>query len=169
MGDFMFLKGEKVVYGQTGVCIIEEICEKELIKNQKRLYYVLKPINQENNTIYAPVESEKVVIRAVITKEEAEELISKIPEIVKSKNELSDSKEEYRNCLSTHRCSDLVKLTSQIYNKRKAALENRKKLGLVDEKYMHLAESLLFGELACALEIPVEEVKNYIANKLKNK
>lgn len=169
MGDFMFLKGEKVVYGQTGVCIIEDICEKELIKKQKRLYYVLRPVNQENNVIYAPAESEKVFIRSVITREEAEELISKIPQICEDSEIGDNTKEEYRNCLSTHRCSDLVKLTSQIYNKRKQALENRKKLGFVDEKYMHLAESLLFGELACALEIPVEEVKNYIVNRLKSK
>lgn len=162
----MFNKGELVVYGQTGVCTVADICEKELIKKQKRLYYVLKPVNQENNTIYAPADSDKVAIRAVITREEAEELISKIPEIIEGSDSLDDSKEEYRSCLSSHRCADLVKLTAQIYQKKKTAQENRKKLGFMDEKYMHLAEALLFGELACALEIPVEDVKDYIANRL---
>lgn len=164
----MFSKGEKVVYGQTGVCLVTDVCEKELIKGQKRTYYVLKPLNQENNTIYAPADSEKVFIRGVITCEEAEELISKIPEISESAEDFEDSKEEYRNCLSTHRCSDLVKLTSQIYRKKKTAQENRKKLGFVDEKYMNLAENLLFGELACALGLKPDEVKEYIADKLKN-
>lgn len=165
----MFNKGELVVYGQTGVCTVEDICEKELIKNQKRLYYVLKPINQENNIIYAPADSDKVFMRSVITRAEAEELISEIPEISENSDLFDDSKEEYRNYLSSHRCIDLVKLTSQIYRKKKSAQENRKKLGFVDEKYMRLAENLLFGELACALEIPVENVKDYIANKLNNK
>lgn len=50
----MFSKGEKIVYGSTGVCVIEDICEKELIRNQKKLYYILKPLFQQNNTIYAP-------------------------------------------------------------------------------------------------------------------
>lgn len=165
----MFKKGEKVVYGQTGVCVIADICEKELIKKQKRLYYVLKPINQENNTIYAPADSDKISLRAVITREEAEELISKIPEIIENGNGFDDSKEEYRNCLLSHRCSDLVRLTAQIYEKKKAAQENRKKLGFVDEKYMHLAEALLFGELACALKIPVEDVREYISKRLEEK
>lgn len=39
----MFVKGERIIHSQTGVFVIEDICEIELIKNQKRLYYVLKP------------------------------------------------------------------------------------------------------------------------------
>ena len=105
----------------------------------------------------------------MITREEAEELISKIPEIIENGNSFDDSKEDYRTCLSSYRCSDLVKLTAQIYEKKKTAQENRKKLGFVDEKYMHLAEALLFGELACALKIPVENVKDYISKRLEEK
>ena len=40
----MFKKGDAVVYGQTGVCIIEDIVEKTLIKNEKKKYYLLKPV-----------------------------------------------------------------------------------------------------------------------------
>lgn len=165
----MFSKGEKVVYGQTGVCIVEDICEKELIRGKKCRYYVLRPFYQGNSIIYAPTDSEKIFIRSVITFEEAEELILKITEISESAENFEDSKEEYHNYLSTHRCSDLVKLTSQIYRKKITAGENRKRLGFVDEKYMRLAENLFFGELACALNLEPDEVKQYIAQKLKNK
>ena len=75
----MFAKGEKIVYGSTVVCEVTDICEKELIRNQKRLYYVLKPLYQQNNIIYAPVENGKVFMRAVMSAAEADDLILKIP------------------------------------------------------------------------------------------
>lgn len=165
----MFSVGEKVVYGQTGVCIIEDIIEKELVRNQKRLYYVLKPVYQQNNIIYAPADSDKVFIRPVMTAREADQLILKIPEIKEKSQKKEMSAEEYRAELSSHQVSDLVGLTAVIYEKKKAVKAQKKKLGFSDEKYMRLAEDLLFGELATALDIPVSDVVGYISEKLNNK
>ncbi len=164
----MLKVGEKVVYGKTGVCIVEGQCEKELIKNQKNLYYILKPESSENSTIYAPVEG-KVFIRPIMTKAEAEDLIQRIPEITENSADVELTKEQYEAMISTHNCEDLVGLTCRLYNKKKSAIENRKKPGFVDERYMALAEKLLFGELAAALEIEYDEVKPYIGEKLNNK
>ena len=46
------------------------------------------------------------------------------------------------------------------------AKANKKKLGFSEERYMQLAEELLFGELATALEIPYDEVMEYIEKRL---
>ncbi len=163
----MLKVGEKVVYGKTGVCTVEGQCEKELIRNQKKLYYVLKPLGSENNTIFVPVDANKVFIRPVISKEQAEELILKIPEITELSADIELSKDQYDAIISTHNCEDLIGLTFRLYNKKKTAIENRKKPGYVDERYMALAEKLLFGELACALGIEISEVKEYISKKIK--
>ena len=53
-----------------------------------------------------------------------------------------------------------------IYQKKRTAISLKKKLGFGDEKYMRLAENLLFGELACALDIAIEEVPGYIKAKI---
>ncbi|MBE6750720.1 MAG: hypothetical protein E7560_06115 [Ruminococcaceae bacterium] len=163
----MFLKGEIVVYGQSGVCKIEDICEKELIRNQKKRYYVLKPIFQPNNVIYAPFENNKVFMRKVITKTEAEALILKIPQIIDALPESEVATEEYKKQISNYECADLIKLTSQIYSKRLLARSQKKKLGFLDEKYMSQAENLLFGEFSVALGIPFDEVQKYIEEKIK--
>ncbi|MGI6280357.1 MAG: CarD family transcriptional regulator [Acutalibacteraceae bacterium] len=165
----MYAINDKIIYGQTGVCVVANICEKEFIKGQKRQYYVLKPLYKENSTIYAPVHSDKVFMRPCISRAEAEELISEIPKIMKCLAEKEYSNEEYRGCFYRHNCADLVKLTLHIYRKKETARKNRKRLGFSDEKYMLLAENLLFGELACALEIPLESVKEYIEKKIGNK
>ncbi len=158
----MFNIGQKVLYGKTGVCEIADICQKELIKNQKRNYYILKPLYSDNSVIYAPMDSDKIFIRPIISKQEAEELISKIPEIIESISDRTLTVQEYEEILNTHKCEDLVKLTRKLYIKKKLAKENRKKTGFIDERYTALAEKLLFGELACALEIPITQVEDYI-------
>ena len=162
----MFEIGERVVYGQTGVCEITDICEKEIIKNQKKKYYVLKPFYQQNNTIYAPCDSEKIFMRYVMTKEDADELISQIPQIKQENSDKDFREEDYRRLLSGHRREDLLIITSRIYNKRRSAYANKKKLGFSDEKYFKTAEGLLYGELAVALGIELCEVEGYIKSKL---
>ena len=54
--------GAMVVYGKTGVCTVEGQCEKELVRNQKRLYYILKPFGSPNSTIFVPAEDNKVFV-----------------------------------------------------------------------------------------------------------
>lgn len=165
----MFSIGEKVVYGQTGVCVITDICEKALIRNQKKLYYVLMPCHQQNNVIYAPAEEGKVFMRHIMTAAEADALILKIPEIKKKMRSIELTPDDCRAALADHTCDALVELTARIYEKKKAAQSQKKKLGFSDEKYMKLAESLLFGELAEALGIPLESVGKYIAQKIENR
>lgn len=164
----MFEIGAKVVYGKTGVCTVEGQCEKELTRNQKKLYFVLKPFGSPNSTIFVPVEANKVFVRPVISKKEAEELIDKIPEIIKFSADIELSKEQYDMMIATHNCEDLVGLASRLYQKKKTALENRKKPGYVDERYMALAEKLLLEELACALGLSCDETRQYLDKKLNN-
>ncbi len=58
--------GAMVVYGKTGVCTVEGQCEKELVRNQKRLYYILKPFGSPNSTIFVPAEDNKVFVRPIV-------------------------------------------------------------------------------------------------------
>ena len=168
----MFSKGQKVVYGQTGVCEITDICDKELTPFNVKTYYVLKPIYQQNSTIYCPIDNDKVHMRNIMTKEQAEKLIELIP-TVKTKDFSGDAQkevaEEYRKAVNCDDCSELIVLTMSIYAKKQAAKEMNKKIGTVDERYMQRAEELLFGELAASLEIDANEVQEYIKNRLKAK
>ena len=72
----MFQPGELLVYGTTGVCRVEEITTPDITRADRgRRYYLLKPLYQDG-VIYAPVDSDKVPIRPVISREEAEALIA---------------------------------------------------------------------------------------------
>jgi CarD family transcriptional regulator len=51
--------------------------------------------------------------------------------------------------------------------KRKEREKQNMKMGAVDENYMRRAESLLYGELSIALEIPASDVPGYIAKRVE--
>ena len=77
----MFQPGELLIYGSTGVCRVLSIDQRQDYVNgvkQNRLYYQLKPLHQVG-TIYTPVDNDKVVMRPVISREDAEALIDAIP------------------------------------------------------------------------------------------
>ncbi len=159
----MFEIGDKVVYGQTGVCLITDICEKSFIKNKKCKYYVLKPIGFDNNLVYAPLEGGKIFMRYLITRQEAEALIDSIPRIIeKISCDTEISKEEYNEKINTHSLEDLVALTVIIYSKKLSVTRLKKRLNNVEEKYMKICENLLFGELSEVLGISFNEVKERI-------
>ena len=80
----MFQINDLVVYGKNGVCSVKEIGTLSLMNND-RLYYTLVPAYKKEETIYAPVENGRIVMRDVISKEDAKELIdtfSKLEETV---------------------------------------------------------------------------------------
>ena len=159
---------DKVVYGETGVCLIEDICEKEFIKNQKKKYYVLKPVLNSCNLIYAPIENGKVPMRKIITKQEAEELLKSIPHILENMQEYTEvTFENYKEEIISHSPQKLVELTARIYNRKKSVQLQKKRLNSIDEKYMKIAENLLFGELAEALDINIEDVQKYISQTIE--
>ena len=164
----MYQPGELILYGRTGVCRVEEITLVKL-KGDKvgQNYYILKPLYQSCN-ITTPVDS-KVFSRPIISREEAQRVIRAIPtlnpEAYHNRN-LNQLREYYRSCMETFDCIELVKMTMSLYRKKREAEEQKRKFGAVDERYMHEAEALLYGELAAALGIPRDSVPDYIAETL---
>lgn len=168
----MYQIGELIHYGSTGVCRIMDIKTQNLPGvNKNQLYYVLKPLYQEC-TISSPVDNQKVFMRPIITKEEAERLIDTIPAIKAEayhSRVIRDLTEHYEAAFASHSCKDLIELTMSIYAKKQYLEQNKRKFGAVDERFMKRAEELLFGELAAALEIKKEEVQGYIHNRVDSK
>jgi len=166
----MYQIGELILYGRTGVCKVEDICDSTpaaSAANQK--YYSLRPLYQKC-CITVPVDSEKVFSRPIITKDQAHQLICAIPEIPAEpyyNRNLNQLREHYREWLESHSCRELIAMTKSLRAKRREMTEQKKKFGTVDERFMKEAEDLLFGEFAAALEIDRSEVEQYIANVLQ--
>lgn len=161
----MFAVGELVLYGRTGVCRVAEIVEKTLPgEKTPQLFYNLQPLYQ-SCSISIAVSNTKVFIRPIIGAEEANALIRSLPgleaEPYHNRN-LNQLREYYRQQIESYCCVDLAVLTKSIWLKRRECEATKRKLGAVDERFLHEAEELLFGELAAALDIDKTQVPAYI-------
>lgn len=165
----MYEIGDMIVYGNSGVCEVTGYTTPKLPGiDQKQQYYALRPLYQQGN-IYCPVENPRVFMRPVLTREEAMRLISLIPEIEAApceSNGLQEITEHYRSAINTHDCGDLIELVMSIYCKKQAVEAKKRKFSQLDGRYMKLAEDLLYGEFAVALDIPKDSVKDYIAARV---
>jgi len=167
----MYKVGDMILYGRTGVCVVEEIQEK-LLKGERepQSFYCLRPLYQ-SCSITIPVTS-KAFSRPIISREEAEKLIASLPELeaepYQNRN-LNQLREHYRLIIERYDCTELAKLCISVYRKRFEAEALRRKLGAVDERFLREAEELLYGELAAALEIERNQVQGYIDEVLASK
>ena len=165
----MLTISELIIYNNEGVCRVEDICKLNMqFVDKNKLYYILKPLYCDR-VIYVPVDTQNYM-RKVINYDTALELIESIPFLdVKACNNVSlrELKDCYNSLISTHNCDDLVQLIKMVYLKRNHVKEMGKKLGQTDTNYVKIAEDILYGEFAVALNIQKENVKDFIENKIK--
>lgn len=165
----MFKVGDYIIYGVSGVCRVENIGLVKLAELPKdKLYYTLQPVYTKGSTIFCPVENQKVKMRPVLTESEAKELIDEMKDldtlwIADDRNREACFKEVVRSC----DCRQLVKLIKTIYQVKLKRLEEGKKLNVTDERYFHMAEESLYGELAIPLHRKKEEIAKVIEERVK--
>jgi len=161
----LYQVGDLIIYGNTGVCEVTDIMIKDLFGTDiEGNFYVLRPLYQ-NCTISTPVNTTKVFMRPIISKDEAVRLIDSIPTIKAKQSNITDLRqltEHYDSYFKTYDCADLIELSMSIYEKRQALKEQKRKFGAIDERYMKRAEDLLFGELSAALGICKDDLPDYI-------
>ena len=168
----MYQKGDLILYGGTGVCRVTDIVAKKFSRAEpEKLFYILTPLYQ-TGTITTPVDNGKVFTRPVISREEALDLIDRIPTIQAQayhNQDLQQLESHYKSELESHDCLDLLKLTMSTYQKKLEREQAKLKFGAVDRRYMERAEGLLFGELAVALGIGMESVRPFIEERLQQR
>lgn len=165
----MFLKGERVVCGSKGVCSIEDITTLNISGiDKEREYYILKPLYIVASTVYVPVDTAEKSLRRVLTVQEAEELIRKIPQIplITITNEKL-LEQEYKNCLRTDLSEEWAKIIKTIYMRMQKRIEAGRKVTAIDARYLKIARDCLYGELAAALDLPREEVEENVETQIK--
>lgn len=158
----MFEIGDYVVYGSKGVCKVVDISEMDLGGSSRR-YYFLEPVQDKGSKVYLPVDNQKAVIRPVMTREEALELIDEIPEVEdlqvpdERKREVS-YKDAMRQCSSRV----WVSIIKTLYNRKRERIALGKKITALDEKYLRAAENELYGELSVALNVSQEDAQKCV-------
>lgn len=111
-----------------------------------------------------PVDT-KVLMRPILTRQEAEDLIAQLPQLPPEEPESRSMrllKEFYQQIVTSYDCRRMAGLIRSAVRRRKHALRTGRKVSQMDERYLRRAEIALYGELAAALDLPEEEVLPYI-------
>lgn len=167
----MFQKGEYVIYGNNGICLIQDITTLNIPGVKKdRQYYLLKPVFASGSTVYTPVDTAETTLRHALSKDEADSLIRSIPDIPLIP--LTDEKtleKTYKEYMRSNNCKAWVQLIKTIYLRKERRLMKGYKATALDNRYFNLAETSLYGELSIALGKPRDEVKSYISSCIDEK
>lgn len=167
----VFEKGEYVVCGNKGVCVVEDVTTLDISGvDKKREYYILKPIYMTGSTVYVPVDTAGDSMRSILGREEAKQLISGIPEIpliTITNDKLLE--QEYRVLMKSNSCEEWIKIIKTIYLRKQKRLEAGRKVTAVDAKYFRMAEDNLYGELAISLGMSRGEVESYITQEMEQR
>ena len=152
--------GDFVSKPVTGICKIENILYLDPQgKREDKLYYMMKPVEDEKEKIYVPVASTASGLRLCLTKEEAWELIERLPKIPTAwTNNERMREQKYKEAVKANDPEALVAIIKMIYQRKQERLSQGRKCTATDTKYFEVAENLLCRELGVALGKSKQEV-----------
>ena len=159
----MYSIGDKIIYAESGVCTVERIAPLSSGTMDDKIYYHLRPLIG-TGTYFTPVDS-NVFMRPVISREEAEALISSIPEIepaVCYDSRFNHVDAFYREIFRQHTPQALVSIIKGL----RIRMSIRKTKSSRADATMKRAKEVLHGELSVALGLDVSEVELYIKSKI---
>ena len=160
----MFSVGDKIIYGENGVCTVESIGPLSMAGAPKdKLYYYLSPLIG-SGTYFAPVDS-GAYMRPVMSRAEAEALIDAMAGIqpaICNDNRFNHVDTFDEDLCKQHSCEALVSIVRGL----RSRMSDRKTKSSRAEATMKRAKDILHGELSVALDIDVKDVEGYIASRL---
>jgi len=159
----MFEVGDKIVYGENGVCTVIRIDKLDMSGAGDKLYYYLSPLIG-SGTYFTPIDT-GAFMRPVMSREEAERFIDSIPQIepaICNDNRFNHVDAFYRELFKLHTCEALVSIIKGL----KCRIEERKSKSSRAEVTMRRAKEILHGELSVALNMELEEVEEYIISRV---
>ena len=160
----MFNVGEKIIYGENGVCTVEKIAPLNMSgASKEKLYYYLTPMIG-SGTYFAPVDT-MAFMRPVMSREEAEALVDSIPGIppaICNDSRFNHVDAFYRDLFKLHTNEALVSVIKGL----RCRMAERKTRSSRAEATMKRAKDILHGELSVALEIEFGDVEEYIKERI---
>lgn len=163
----MFYKGDYVNYSTSGICQIEDICFMSFGKNSKgHDYYILKPVSQEGESIFVPIDNEKLIdrMKPVLTPKEIDDIILSI------KDEdliwIDDRKQrikKFHDILLKRDEKELLMLASCLYLR---STETKKGISSTEQEILKTAESAIDQEFSFVLHLSAQDIGIYIRKKL---
>ena len=160
----MFQVGDQVLYGIHGVCRIIEM-QTQTVNRKKVEYYVLEPVFQLGSRYFVPSQSQVAVskLKPILTKLEIEELLAGDASHQNCWiDDENQRKQHYKELVISGDRAALISMLRALYLHKEQQTELGKKLHISDANFMRDAEKVIYSEFSMVLDIPYDQVCNYI-------
>ena len=152
----MYQPGEYVVYGDNGLCLVEQVGVPSF-NSDKREYYFLRAAD-DGSRIYVPLDTH-MPLRTPMTAPEAEDFLTKLSDLPVAFPARRDRKSvlaHYQEMLRPHTAQALAQVIKSIrlYHRTSPG-----RMSGAEEALLKRARQQLCGELAGALQISNEEAQ----------
>lgn len=163
----MYKIGECIIYGNKGVCKVDSICTMGSGKETQD-YYCLIPASDSAGRIFTPINNDKVIMRKLLSREEAMELIESIPEIEQLAIEDEKQREmDYKKAIHSCNCRTLISVIKTVYCRKQERLAKGMKSTVIDDRYLKEAENNLYSELALAIGKDKSEIPEFVIGRIE--
>ena len=138
----MFEIGDYVLNATNGICKISEIVELDMSGDkQLKSYFLLRPVEEENDRVYIPVDNADKRIRKVITQDEALAVLDRVPEIeALAVNNEKERETRYKEAVRSCEPDCVISLLKCLHIRNEQRALAGKKSTAVDERYGMMAE-----------------------------
>lgn len=156
----MFNVGDYIVYPMHGAGTIDAIEEKDIL-GQKQAYYIIK-MPGEVKIMIPTAQAEKVGIRNVIGKEQAEKVFSVLSDD-ETQTDMNWNK-RYRENIEKMKTGDIYEVADVVRNL--SFKQKEKGLSTGEKKMLINAKQILVSELALAEQSSQETVEGWIDDRI---
>ncbi len=162
--------GECVIYGNHGLCKVREVLVPSFLeRGNEKQYYMMVSAVDAGSVIYVPVDGADDKVRDVMSADDAEELIVDIEEV--EEIELPEGKKaepEISAIIKRNIADEMMSLVKALHKIKAVRESEGKKFAALNEKYLNIAEKLLYTEMAFALKTEKDIIKDRVITELSH-
>ena len=165
----MFQKDDYVFYESGGICKISDVQYAPLENMPSdRQYYILQSVHDRNGLIYVPVDSDKVFLRKLLNRDEAQRLVDEIEQVaVIEETNAKLLRAKYIEAMHTHEPLEWVRVIKTVYKRMNVDFGRPQRLSETERSFAENAKRYLYTELALALGLQEQEMESYITNHIQ--
>lgn len=165
----MFVKDEYVFHESSGVCRVADI-QRAPLDNMPadRHYYILHPVHDANSVLYVPVDSDRIFLRRLLNREEADALLDQIAGVATIEEPNAKLlRARYVEAMSTHMPLEWVRVIKTVYRRATELGARSQRLSETERSMGESAKRHLHTELALALGLSESEMEQYITDHIQ--
>ena len=160
--------GECVIYGSHGLCRVQEILVPSFLeRGNEKQYYMMVSAVDAGSVLYVPVDGAEDKVREVMSADDAEGLIDEI-DVIEEMDLPEGKKAEpaIAEVVKRNIADEMMSLVKALHKIKAIREAEGKKFAALNERYLNIAEKLLYTEMAFALKTEKDEVTSRVVYEL---